>query len=407
MARIDTDLLGLQIVALDSAMVVGEVDGLLIDDGAVRVAGFLVDLGLYEASVLPFESATAVGLDAVIVESAAKITPISAAPALEALAEKDVTISDAKAITRSGRSVGTIGDFFVDTETGDVVGMEFIAADQTVYPREAAVIPTSTLYRLGRDIVVLEDDYDKHLMRDDASLERVSKPRPARVAPVVAPEPEPSPEPAPEPEQESAPIEPAAVQITALEAEEPEPAKQIEDAFQAITIADEPEMPAEPEAIEEPAAEEPADVEALEVAVDVAEEPADTAEDEAPEVAEATIDEPEVEPAEPAEPAAEEVEEAAEDEDSGVDDTLTSAPALDLAEPAAEAPAAVEPATPEPADDAFTSQQKHFLIGKRVLRRIETPGGEVIAEEGESVTFVMIQKAKSSDQLLILSLNVE
>ncbi|MHB0980366.1 MAG: PRC-barrel domain-containing protein [Thermoleophilia bacterium] len=406
MARIDTDLLGLQIVALDSAMVVGEIDGLLIDDAAVRVAGFLVDLGLYEASVLPFESVGAVGLDAVIVESAAKITPISTAPALEALAEKDVTISDAKAITRSGRSVGTIGDFFVDTETGDVVGMEFIAADQTVYPREAAVIPTSSLYRLGRDIAVLEDDYDKHLMKDDASLERVSKPRPARVAPVVTPEPEPepAPQPAPQPVQEAAPIEPIAAQSTALEAEEPEPAKQIEDAFQAITIADVPEMPLEPEAIEEPDAEEPAD--AAVAAEEVAEEPADAAVAEAPEEAEVAVEEPEAEIAEIAEPAAEEVDEAAEDEDAAVDDTLTSAPALDLAEPAVEEPTMV-PVTPEPADDAFTSQQKHFLIGKRVLRRIETPGGEVIAEEGELVTFEMIQKAKSSDQLLILSLNVE
>jgi uncharacterized protein YrrD len=390
MARIDTDLLGLQIVALDSAMVVGEIDGLLIDDAAVRVAGFLVDLGLYEASVLPFESVTAVGLDAVIVESAAKITPISAAPALEALAEKDVTISDAKAITRSGRSVGTIGDFFVDTETGDVVGMEFIAADQNVYPREAAVIPTSSLYRLGRDIAVLEDDYDKHLMKDDASLERVSKPRPARVAPVVTPEPEP--EPAPQPVQEAAPIEPVAAQSTALEAEEPEPAKQIEHAFQAITISEEPESTEEPKATEEPAdVAEVADAEAAEEA-------------EAVEEAEAAIEEPE---AEIAEPAAEEVEEAAEGEDAAADDTLTSAPAVDLAEPVVEEPAAVAPVTPEPADDTFTAQQKHFLIGKRVLRRIETPGGEVIAEQGEPVTFDMIQKAKSSDQLLILSLNVE
>ncbi|MCZ7663530.1 MAG: hypothetical protein M5U22_11665 [Thermoleophilia bacterium] len=55
----------------------------------------------------------------------------------------------------------------------------------------------------------------------------------------------------------------------------------------------------------------------------------------------------------------------------------------------------------------MTSQQKHFLIGKRVLRRIEGPTGEVIAQEGDLVTFEMIQKAKSSDQLLILSLNVE
>jgi hypothetical protein len=42
-----------------------------------------------------------------------------------------------------------------------------------------------------------------------------------------------------------------------------------------------------------------------------------------------------------------------------------------------------------------------------VLRRIEGVGSEVIAEEGDIVTHEMIQRARSSDQLLILSLNVE
>ena len=42
-----------------------------------------------------------------------------------------------------------------------------------------------------------------------------------------------------------------------------------------------------------------------------------------------------------------------------------------------------------------------------MVRRIEDVAGEIIAEEGDVVTHEMIQKAKSRDQLLILSLNVE
>ncbi|MHB9150092.1 MAG: PRC-barrel domain-containing protein [Thermoleophilia bacterium] len=319
MARIDTDLLGLQIIALDSATVVGEIDGLLIDDAAMKVAGFLVDTGLYEASTLRFESAHAVGLDAVIVESADKITEISADPVLEALAEKDVAISDAKAITRSGRSVGIIGDFFIDTETGDVVGMVFLAADQTVYPREAAVIPVSVVYRLGRDIVVLEDDYDRHLMKDEASLGRVAQP----------------------PATESASPEPAAV---------------------------------EPE-------ETPAATVGTEDATDTATTDADATNADAND-ADAT-------------------------EEAAIEESATEEPEAEGegATAMAFAPTVTEPDAPS--DDPFASEQRHFLIGKRVLRRIETPGGEIIAEEGDLVTPEMIQMAKDSDQLLILSLNVE
>ncbi|MBU2602626.1 MAG: PRC-barrel domain-containing protein [Actinobacteria bacterium] len=411
MARIDTDLLGLQIVALDTATVVGEVDGLLIDDATVKVAGFLVDLGLYEASVLPYASAHSVGLDAVIVESGSKIAAISANPALAALAEKDITITDAKAITREGRTVGTIGDYFIDTKTGEVVGMEFIAADQTVYPRETAVIPASSVYRLGRDIIVLEADYDQHLQKDDSSLERVARTQTVEPAKTEAPAVIPVAVAELEPVQPIAVVEPEPEPPVALEpapVEEPahEPAQELEEAFEAITTPEEAtavEAPAVAEAVApvvEPAVE-------VEEVVEVIEEPPVEL------VAELKEVEPEVE-------VAEEIAPLAAVTPAYADDTLTSEPALDLSEPevaveeapveeppVVEAPAAGAPTAEAPAEDAFTSQQKHFLIGKRVLRRIETPSGELIADMGELVTFEIIQKAKGSDQLLILSLNVE
>ena len=58
-------------------------------------------------------------------------------------------------------------------------------------------------------------------------------------------------------------------------------------------------------------------------------------------------------------------------------------------------------------EDDLASQQRHFLVGKRVLRRIESPSGELIASEGDIVDYEMIQRAKSQDLLLILSLNVD
>lgn len=325
MARVDTELLGLQIVALDDASVIGEVDGLIIDDKAMKVAGFLVDLGLFEASVLPFGSASAVGADAIIVPSADTLAPITADADLDTLATKDITISDARVITRSGKTVGSIGDFFVDTDSGDVVGMEFIADDQSIYPKDVAVLPSAAVLRLGRDIVVVSDDYLQKLQRDAGSLDRLGREdTPATPGTTTPPEPAPEPESAPEPEP--------------LFEFEPLP---------------EPESASEPESAQE--ADEPATAEMGEAAV----------------VAE-TI------PAVGTEPTA-----AIEEEVVGV-----------------------APPSP-PLESDLGSQPRHFLIGKRVLRRIEGVDGEVIAEEGDIVTHEMIQRARTSDQLLILSLNVE
>src|SRR5660397_209163 len=308
MPRIDTDLLGLQIVSMKTATVVGEVDALVIEDETLKVVGFLVDLGLREASVLPFGDARAVGEDAIIIADADAIVPISAVGPLEALAEKGIVISGATAITESGADVGAVGDFYVDTETGAVTGLEFLAEDQEVYPKESAVLPVSTVRRLGVDLVILRQDYDQHLLKDGSSLERVGGTQPASTPPrTVAPEPAPEPEQAPESDL----------------AAEPEP---------ELALTPEPEPAPEPTVEVERAPEEPKQ--------------------------ETQLEEPDAEKG-------------------------------------------------EEEEDTFSSQQKHFLIGKKVLRRIESPSGEVIAEEGTEVTSEMIKKAKAADQLLILSLNVE
>ncbi len=305
MVRVDTELLGLQIVALDDASVVGEVDGLIIDDKAMRVAGFLIDLGLFEASVLPFGNALAVGADAIIIPSADTLALITADADLDTLATRDITISDARVITRSGKTVGSIGDFFVDTDSGDVVGMEFIADDQSIYPKDVAVLPSAAVLRLGRDIVVVSDDYLQKLQRDAGSLDRLARDdTPAAITTPSEPD-ESAVETEPSPERE--PLgEPAVVVV-------PEPAVGAEP---AAAVETEP-----PAAVEEPVA--------------------------------------------------------------------------------AEAPAS------PPQESDLEAQPRHFLIGKRVLRRIEGVDGEVIAEEGDIVTHEMIQRARTSDQLLILSLNVE
>lgn len=318
MARVDTELLGLQIVSLEDVSVVGEVDGLIIDDKAMKVAGFLVDLGLFEASVLPFGSALAVGADAIIVPSVDTLGPITADADLDALATKDIAISDARVITHAGKTVGSIGDFFVDTDSGDVVGMEFVADDQSIYPKDVAVLPSAAVLRLGRDIVVVSDDYLQRLQRDAGSLDRLTRDDPsATVATPAQPE-------APDATAEAAP------------ASDPGAPADLKPALAVETV---------PAAIAEPPAA---------VAVKPAEE-------------------------------------------------VQTGPAAPIEEPVT----VVDPPAAATQESDIGAQPRHFLIGKRVLRRIEGVDGEVIAEEGDLVTYEMIQRARNSDQLLILSLNVE
>lgn len=88
--------------------------------------------------------------------------------------------------------------------------------------------------------------------------------------------------------------------------------------------------------------------------------------------------------------------------------------------PALEAPVVDEPAEEEPvaevkpqesaesaADRATEERHRRFLLGKKVVRQVVAANGFVIAEVGATVTEEVLQKAKLSNKIVELSMNVQ
>ncbi|MCL4368264.1 MAG: PRC-barrel domain-containing protein [Actinobacteria bacterium] len=141
MTRIGNELIGLPIVSLHDAEIVGEIDALIIDDATLTVVGFLVDLGFYEAKVLPFAAARAIGRDAVIVERPDDVTLVSHHPDVARLADKDIAVAGATAVTSSGHTVGTIGELLVDVDTGRIIEVELVVDPGSLWPSQPVLLP--------------------------------------------------------------------------------------------------------------------------------------------------------------------------------------------------------------------------------------------------------------------------
>ncbi|TEB13286.1 PRC-barrel domain protein [Pelotomaculum sp. FP] len=54
----------------------------------------------------------------------------------------------------------------------------------------------------------------------------------------------------------------------------------------------------------------------------------------------------------------------------------------------------------------FEDQQRQYLLGKKVTMRILADDGDIIAEEGQSITVEMIEKAVAANKYVQLTLNV-
>lgn len=169
MARKDKDFLGLEVISLEDASVVGEVDALLIDDNAT-VAGLVIDLGVYEAKVLAFSDILNIGEDAVMIGAAAAVKPISQNAALEEVAELDVHVSDALVMTDRGNLVGIVGDYYIDPSTGSIKGLEIVPEDSEGDSGEAYLVPSSEVIKIGSELVMLKAGFENKTVPSSDAL---------------------------------------------------------------------------------------------------------------------------------------------------------------------------------------------------------------------------------------------
>ncbi|OPX89256.1 PRC-barrel domain-containing protein [Pelotomaculum sp. PtaB.Bin117] len=61
---------------------------------------------------------------------------------------------------------------------------------------------------------------------------------------------------------------------------------------------------------------------------------------------------------------------------------------------------------PVDALEHFEEQQRKYLIGKKATMKIVADNGEVVAEEGDTITSEMIERAKAADRYIQLTLNI-
>jgi len=82
------------------------------------------------------------------------------------------------------------------------------------------------------------------------------------------------------------------------------------------------------------------------------------------------------------------------------------APAAPILATAQDTPVAKSEEQPVDALKHFEEQQRKYLLGKKVTMKIVADNGEVIAEEGDTITSEMIERAKAADRYIQLTLNI-
>jgi sporulation protein YlmC with PRC-barrel domain len=153
MARTESDFLGLEVVSLEDSTVVGEVDGLLIDERHNAVAGLILDAGIYEANVVAYADLRSVEGETIFVDSSAVVQPLSRHPQLAAIAERDIRIVGEVVLDDRGDVVGIVQSYSINPTNGALVSLEVTPED--VNGATGYILSMDDVIRIGDELIVV------------------------------------------------------------------------------------------------------------------------------------------------------------------------------------------------------------------------------------------------------------
>jgi sporulation protein YlmC with PRC-barrel domain len=163
------DLKRRPVVDLDAALKVGEIQELILDPGAARVAGLAVSggggfIGMPKQLLIPSSSVHAIGPDAVMVRD---IPEPDAAPSYLTALPRVSDLAGRRLVSDAGRVVGSVCDVFFDSQDGRLIGYEFRPPNGSSgldallgvgRARPQRYVRADAALRIGANLIVVPDD---------------------------------------------------------------------------------------------------------------------------------------------------------------------------------------------------------------------------------------------------------
>ncbi|MZP30938.1 hypothetical protein GTO91_14560 [Heliobacterium undosum] len=356
------NIVGLAIISINDGRELGLVRDLIInpDQGAVEYLMVENESWYLGAQVIPFERLQGVGEYAVTIESEEALQRLTDLPEVQGLIQRQVKVKGTKVLTKRGRLIGVVNEYFVDVASGKITGCLLLPSQETLGAR---IIPAESVVTFGRDVLIVVEDldearleeYDGHIVANAVAAVRSVPGVDSPKTPVAAPA--------------SVPVSAAPVPAS------PAPAAPVTTMTSSITQA--PKVVPEPiRPFKEPLVEK---APVLRVIEDLSVNP---------------------QPFEDIDPGSLRPQR----EDKPNEAEPFTFPALEKNEDAEAKP---EGGDGQERGPLFGQMQHKYYVGKVLTKTITNNLGETVAEEGDLVTEELIEKVRQSGKYLEMIMNVK
>lgn len=149
-----TEIVGLPIISISEGQQVGKVKSLVINPDKGSIDFLTIEHEDWQVSVkaIPYKKVVGIGEYAVTVESDSAVIDLNEIPIANQLVNKKIKITNTKVMTRKGELLGEVTEYFVDDETGNILGVLLNVTNREV------TLASDSILTYGKDIIIVKED---------------------------------------------------------------------------------------------------------------------------------------------------------------------------------------------------------------------------------------------------------
>ncbi|WP_026558591.1 PRC-barrel domain-containing protein [Bacillus sp. J37] len=161
-----TEIIGLPIIGISAGLELGSVKSLVVNPEKGTVDFLTVEHDDWQVSIkaIPFSKVIGIGEFALTIDSDNAIIDLNEIPIANQLVNKRIKITDTRVITRKGQLLGEAKEFFVNEDTGHIIGLHLNVNNLDVFIKSELVLT------FGKDILVVKEEASNELLHSAESL---------------------------------------------------------------------------------------------------------------------------------------------------------------------------------------------------------------------------------------------
>ncbi|WP_071395925.1 PRC-barrel domain-containing protein [Bacillus tuaregi] len=155
-------IIGLPIISISDGIQVGMVKALVINPEKGSIDFLTIEHEDWHGSVkaIPFKKVIGIGEFAVTIEGSHAVIDLNEIPIANQLVNKKIKLKNTRVMTRKGELLGEISEYFIDDESGQILGLELKTSNKDL------ALSSEYVLTYGKDIIIVKEEAAKNFLEN-------------------------------------------------------------------------------------------------------------------------------------------------------------------------------------------------------------------------------------------------